>query len=63
MGDEGDLWKAVKAQRAKDRAEHGIDCPGCIANHPKRIPTRLLPQQRCRVCGYKDGRSRMEVGK
>lgn len=53
MGDVGDDWRAVKAHYRERKAREGIDCPGCRKVQPKRIPTRLLPGQRCKVCGYR----------
>jgi hypothetical protein len=58
MADLGDLWRDVKAERQKDRDEHGIECPECIRLQPKRNPTVLLPGQRCRVDNYRDSRPR-----
>lgn len=51
---EGEFWRAVKAHKREERYRLGRDCPGCIQHHPKRNPTILMPQQRCRVCGHKD---------
>ena len=56
MGDMGDYWRDVKDAIAERKALLGIDCPGCPRIQPKRIPTRLLPGQKCKVCGYKDPR-------
>jgi hypothetical protein len=53
MGDMGDYYNDLREARKQRKREHGIDCPGCIATQPKRIPTRLLPGQRCRVCNYR----------
>lgn len=58
MGDMGEYWRDVEAWRAKEKAEKGVDCPGCNKIQPKRIPTRLMPGQKCKVCGYRDGRGR-----
>lgn len=58
MGDMGELWNAVKDDRQKRRAKYGMDCPQCNIKQPKRIPTILLPRQRCKVCGYVDKRKR-----
>jgi rRNA maturation endonuclease Nob1 len=55
----GDYWADVKTARQERRAKYGIPCPGCREKEPKRIPTVLLPQQRCKVCGYRDGRPRI----
>jgi len=52
MGDMGNDFREHK-QYIKDRKEkEGIDCPGCRKVQPKRIPTRLLPGWKCKVCGY-----------
>lgn len=52
-------FRAIKEERAELRAAHGVDCPGCRKVQPKRIPSILLPQQQCRVCGYRDPRPRI----
>lgn len=59
MGDMGDLFRDIRRDHQARKAEHGVDCPGCRKVQPKRIPTRLLPDQRCRVCGYRDPRPRL----
>ena len=56
MGDVGDFWRDIKQHRREQKAKYGKDCPGCPEVQPKRIPTRLMPGQRCRVCGYTDPR-------
>lgn len=58
MGDVGDDWRAHKEWMRDRKEKLGVDCPGCPKIQPKRIPTRLLPGQRCKVCGYKDPRPR-----
>ncbi len=58
MGDEGDLWNAMREARRTLRAQHGVPCPVCIKKLPKACPTILLPQQRCRIHGYRDPRPR-----
>lgn len=60
MGDVGDDFNALKAERKERRRKYGVDCPGCKVKEPKRIPTILLPQQRCKVCGYRDPRPRLQ---
>jgi hypothetical protein len=57
-GDMGEFWNDVKQARKERRAALGVDCPGCPKVQPKRIPTVLLPGQRCKVCGYRDPRQR-----
>ena len=61
MGDMADDFRAMRERRRRVRAERGIDCPGCIEIEPKRNPTRLLPGQKCRYCGYQDRRDGREV--
>lgn len=56
MGDEGEFWRDVKAYRREQRDKFGENCMGCIANHPKRNPSILMPGQRCKWCGYADKR-------
>lgn len=52
MGDVGDAFREHRALLRMQKEVNGIDCPGCIAKHPKRNPTRLLPGWRCKVYGY-----------
>lgn len=52
MGDMGDDFRALREHRAEQKRLHGEDCPGCKVKEPKRIPTRLMPGQRCKVCKY-----------
>ena len=56
MGDVGDDFRALNDYRKQQKRLHGVDCPGCPVIQPKRIPTRLMPGQKCRVCGYRDPR-------
>lgn len=58
MSDAIEGFRALKEHRKALRARLGVDCPGCIQNHPKRFPSVLLPGQRCRVCKYTDPRPR-----
>ena len=55
-GDEGDFWRDVADAKRELRAELGVNCPRCPVVQPKRIPTRLMPAQKCKVCGYRDPR-------
>lgn len=59
MGDMGDFYNGLKEIRRELREEHGVECPRCRALQPKRCPTILLPQQRCKVDGYRDPRPRL----
>ncbi len=52
MGDMGDIFRAQKEYLKELKARDGIDCPGCKIKEPKRIPTRLLPGWKCKVCGH-----------
>lgn len=52
MGDMGDAFNEHRAYMRERKAREGIDCPGCRKIQPKRIPTRLLPGWKCKVCGY-----------
>lgn len=58
MGDMGDFWRDVNEARKEERARLGVNCPTCTVKLPRAHPTILLPQQRCRVCGYRDPRPR-----
>jgi hypothetical protein len=58
MGDSAEIWNAIKEERRERRRLLGVDCPGCRIKEPKRTPTILLPQQKCKVCGYRDPRPR-----
>lgn len=56
--DYGDLCRDIKSARREKRAKHGVPCPKCVELLPKANPSILLPQQRCRIHGYKDPRAR-----
>lgn len=58
MGDMGEYFRDWKEHKRKQRELLGVDCPGCNVVQPKRIPTRLMPGQKCKVCGYQDQRRR-----
>lgn len=60
MGDIGDLYREMRDDRRDRRRRLGKACPQCNLSQPKRIPTTLLPGQRCKVCGYIDPRKREE---
>lgn len=59
LGDVGDTFRDWNDARRRVREAYGVDCPSCRVKEPRRTPTRLLPRQRCRVCGYQDGRPRL----
>ena len=58
MSDYGDLCKDLREAKRKARADYGIPCPVCIQLLPKANPSILLPQQRCKIHGYRDPRPR-----
>lgn len=60
MGDVGDYWRDVEHDRKEMRRRFGIECPECKRLQPRRDATILLPQQRCRVDGYRDPRPRIQ---
>lgn len=59
MGDMGDTFRAYREHMAERKRLHGQACPRCVSQHPRRDPTILMPQQRCRWCGYRDQRERV----
>ena len=59
MGDMGDDFRAFKDHKASLRKKHGVNCPQCAIKRPKAHPTILLPQQTCRVDGYRDPRPKL----
>lgn len=58
MGDMGDLFKDYKQHKKEIRARYGVPCPVCVERLPKADPSILLPQQTCRIHGYRDQRPR-----
>lgn len=56
MGDMGDIYRSMKEDRKERRKKYGVNCPECNIKQPKRIPSILLPGQKCKVCGYRDKR-------
>lgn len=59
MGDMGDYYNDIKDHRRALRAKYGVDCPKCAEARPRACPSILLPQQRCKVDGYRDPRPRL----
>ena len=58
-GDMGEIFNALRKDRRRLRAEYGINCPRCAEVRPRAHPSILLPQQRCKVDGYRDPRPRL----
>jgi len=54
--------RTVKLSKAKQEArdKYGVPCPVCVERLPKAHPSILLPQQRCKIHGYRDPRQRTE---
>jgi hypothetical protein len=49
----------IKAKIKALRALYGLPCPQCKVSRRKTNPSILLPQQRCKVDGYRDNRPRL----
>lgn len=58
MSDYGDMCRDIRDARREARSKHGVNCPQCAIARPKAHPSILLPQQRCKVDGYRDPRPR-----
>lgn len=58
MSDYGDVCREVRDAKRAARAKHGVPCPECQRLLPKASPSILLPQQRCKIHGYRDQRPR-----
>lgn len=58
MGDMGEIFNAIRAERRDLRQRLGIECPRCKVARPKTNASILLPGQRCKVDGYRDPRQR-----
>jgi hypothetical protein len=56
VSEQVETWNAMADHRKALRAKFGVNCPQCAVKRPKAHPTILLPQQRCRVDGYRDPR-------
>lgn len=56
--DYGDMCRDIREARRDKREKYGIACPECVRLLPKANPTILLPQQRCKIHGYRDPRPR-----
>lgn len=58
MIDYGELCRDLRQAKREARAKYGAPCPECVAKLPRAQPTILLPQQRCKIHGYRDPRPR-----
>jgi hypothetical protein len=61
MGDMIDMYRGLKEVKREMRTALGVGCPMCRVKQPKRTPTVLLPQQRCKVDGYRDPRPEVVI--
>lgn len=59
MSETGEMWRDWKDGKKALKAKYGILCPQCKIARPKAHPTILMPQQRCKVDGYRDMRPRL----
>lgn len=59
MSEYGELCHDMRDLRKARRAAFGVNCPQCKIKRPRAHPTILLPQQRCKVDGYRDPRPRL----
>jgi hypothetical protein len=60
MSETVEIYKALKDHRRELRAKHGVQCPRCRETRPRANPSILLPQQRCKVDGYRDPRPELQ---
>jgi hypothetical protein len=56
VGEMIEMYKLMHLHRNALRKKYSVDCPACALARPKAAPSKLLPQQRCRVDGYRDPR-------
>lgn len=56
MSDVAEMHAGLKDFKKLLRRTYGQPCPDCVRLLPKANPTILLPQQRCRIHGYRDQR-------
>lgn len=56
----GDLFRDLRQSKKLLKEKYGRACPLCSVKFPKGNPTILLPQQICKVCGFRDPRTRIE---
>ncbi len=56
MSDTIDGYKDIANHRKALRRAYSVNCPMCAQQRPRANPSVLLPQQRCRLDGYRDPR-------
>lgn len=60
VSDYGDMCKDIREERRRVRDKFGVPCAVCREKLPRAHPSILLPQQRCKIHGYRDPRPRTE---
>jgi hypothetical protein len=56
MGEMGEMFRDLKAERQAQRAKWGVNCPTCLKERPRGNATLLLPGQTCKVDKFRDPR-------
>ena len=59
MSEMVEMFGMMKDHKKRLRAKYGIPCPECQRLLPKAHPSILLPQQVCRIHGYRDPRPKL----
>lgn len=59
MSDVAEMYQGMRDHKKRLRAKYGEPCPECVRLLPRASPTILLPQQRCRIHGYRDPREEL----
>ena len=56
MSDMAEDFKAMRDHKRRLRAKYGVECPSCKRFRPRACASILMPQERCRLDGYRDPR-------
>jgi len=56
MSETVEIYRAMADHKKRLRQKYGVECPRCKEMRPKTNASILMPQQKCRVDGYIDGR-------
>jgi len=56
MSEVAEMYQGLKDFKKRLRERFGVKCPECVRLLPKANATILLPQQRCRIHGFRDAR-------
>lgn len=54
----GELCRDLRNAKREARRKYGVPCPICKRERPKAYPSILLPEQVCKIDGYRDPRQR-----